>query len=94
MSEYYYSFKEKGFFWQPDTESDNYPDDLIPLTDEYYRELMQGRWTENISSTGKEARYWLSIANIRLKSWLHRLKPEKRNFLLRQSQLLRHWRGR
>lgn len=42
MSEYYYSFKEKGFFWQPDTESDNYPDDLIPLTDEYYRELMQG----------------------------------------------------
>ncbi|EEF4041066.1 tail fiber assembly protein, partial [Salmonella enterica] len=25
MSEYYYSFKEKGFFWQPDTESDNYP---------------------------------------------------------------------
>ncbi|ECP5462005.1 tail fiber assembly protein, partial [Salmonella enterica] len=20
MSEYYYSFKEKGFFWQPDTE--------------------------------------------------------------------------
>ncbi|MGO0048002.1 tail fiber assembly protein, partial [Salmonella enterica subsp. enterica serovar Javiana] len=24
MSEYYYSFKEKGFFWQPDTESDNY----------------------------------------------------------------------
>ncbi|EAA6629015.1 tail fiber assembly protein, partial [Salmonella enterica] len=28
MSEYYYSFKEKGFFWQPDTESDNYPDDL------------------------------------------------------------------
>ncbi|EDU0080786.1 tail fiber assembly protein, partial [Salmonella enterica subsp. enterica serovar Derby] len=23
MSEYYYSFKEKGFFWQPDTESDN-----------------------------------------------------------------------
>ncbi|EAP8560366.1 tail fiber assembly protein, partial [Salmonella enterica] len=21
MSEYYYSFKEKGFFWQPDTES-------------------------------------------------------------------------
>ncbi|EIJ8798910.1 tail fiber assembly protein, partial [Salmonella enterica] len=43
MSEYYYSFKEKGFFWQPDTESDNYPDDLIPLTDEYYRELMQGQ---------------------------------------------------
>ncbi|EJN8711849.1 tail fiber assembly protein, partial [Salmonella enterica] len=36
MSEYYYSFKEKGFFWQPDTESYNYPDDLIPLTDEYY----------------------------------------------------------
>ncbi|EAV3544705.1 tail fiber assembly protein, partial [Salmonella enterica] len=28
MSEYYYSFKEKGFFWQPDTESYNYPDDL------------------------------------------------------------------
>ncbi|ECG9787256.1 tail fiber assembly protein, partial [Salmonella enterica] len=27
MSEYYYSFKEKGFFWQPDTESYNYPDD-------------------------------------------------------------------
>ncbi|EJQ3150030.1 tail fiber assembly protein, partial [Salmonella enterica] len=26
MSDYYYSFKEKGFFWQPDTESDNYPD--------------------------------------------------------------------
>ncbi|EJQ3228637.1 tail fiber assembly protein, partial [Salmonella enterica] len=25
MSDYYYSFKEKGFFWQPDTESDNYP---------------------------------------------------------------------
>ncbi|EIE9379442.1 tail fiber assembly protein, partial [Salmonella enterica] len=22
---------------------DNYPDDLIPLTDEYYRELMQGQ---------------------------------------------------
>ncbi|EJJ1959665.1 tail fiber assembly protein, partial [Salmonella enterica] len=43
MSEYYYSFKEKGFFWQPDTESYNYPDDLIPLTDEYYRELMQGQ---------------------------------------------------
>lgn len=43
MSEYYYSFKEKGFFWQPDTESDNYPDDLIPLTDEHYRELMQGQ---------------------------------------------------
>ncbi|EHK4823038.1 tail fiber assembly protein [Salmonella enterica subsp. enterica serovar Abony] len=43
MSEYYYSFKEKGFFWQPDTESDNSPDDLIPLTDEYYRELMQGQ---------------------------------------------------
>ncbi|EBN6680249.1 tail fiber assembly protein, partial [Salmonella enterica] len=21
MSDYYYSFKEKGFFWQPDTES-------------------------------------------------------------------------
>ncbi|EBP7484895.1 tail fiber assembly protein [Salmonella enterica subsp. enterica] len=43
MSDYYYSFKEKGFFWQPDTESDNYPDDLIPLTDEHYRELMQGQ---------------------------------------------------
>ncbi|EOF5911921.1 tail fiber assembly protein, partial [Salmonella enterica] len=39
MSDYYYSFKAKGFFWQPDTESDNSPDDLIPLTDEYYREL-------------------------------------------------------
>ncbi|EDH3766388.1 tail fiber assembly protein [Salmonella enterica subsp. enterica] len=43
MSDYYYSFKEKGFFWQPDTESDNSPDDLIPLTDGYYRELMQGQ---------------------------------------------------
>lgn len=43
MSDYYYSFKEKGFFWQPDTESDNYPDDLIPLTDEHYHELMQGQ---------------------------------------------------
>ncbi|RNM54769.1 tail fiber assembly protein, partial [Salmonella enterica] len=32
MSEYYYSFKEKGFFWQSDTESDNYPDDLIPVS--------------------------------------------------------------
>lgn len=43
MTEYYYSFKEKGFFWQPDTKSDNYPDDLIPLTDEHYHELMQGQ---------------------------------------------------
>ncbi|EAU9637667.1 DUF4376 domain-containing protein [Salmonella enterica subsp. enterica] len=43
MSDYYYSFKEKGFFWQPDTESANYPDDLIPLTDEHYHELMQGQ---------------------------------------------------
>lgn len=43
MNDYYYSFKEKGFFWQPDTESDNYPDDLIPLTDEHYHELMQGQ---------------------------------------------------
>lgn len=43
MSDYYYSFKEKGFFWQPDTESDNYPDDLILLTDEHYHELMQGQ---------------------------------------------------
>ncbi len=43
MSDYYYSFKEKGFFWQPDTESDNYPDDLISLTDEQYHELMQGQ---------------------------------------------------
>lgn len=43
MNDYYYSFKEKGFFYQPDTESDNYPDDLIPLTDEQYHELMQGQ---------------------------------------------------
>lgn len=43
MSDYYYSFKEKGFFWQPDTESDDYPDDLIPLIDEQYHELMQGQ---------------------------------------------------
>lgn len=42
MSDYYYSFKEKGFFWQPDTESDNYPDDLIPLTDEYYQRADAG----------------------------------------------------
>ncbi|ELJ4794542.1 tail fiber assembly protein, partial [Salmonella enterica] len=27
MSDYYYSFKEKGFFWQPDTKSGDYPDD-------------------------------------------------------------------
>lgn len=43
MSDYYYSFKEKGFFYKPDTESGDYPDDLIPLTDEHYRELMQGQ---------------------------------------------------
>ncbi|ECZ0087324.1 tail fiber assembly protein [Salmonella enterica subsp. enterica] len=43
MSDYYYSFKEKGFFWQPDTKSGDYPDDLIPLADEYYHELMQGQ---------------------------------------------------
>lgn len=43
MNDYYYSFKEKGFFYQPDTESDNYPDDLISLTDEQYHELMQGQ---------------------------------------------------
>ncbi|EJA5054051.1 tail fiber assembly protein [Salmonella enterica] len=43
MSDYYYSFKEKGFFYQPETESGDYPDDLIPLTDEHYRELMQGQ---------------------------------------------------
>lgn len=43
MSDYYYSFKGKGFFWQPDTESGDYPDDLIPLTDEHYHELMQGQ---------------------------------------------------
>ncbi|HAT1683850.1 TPA: DUF4376 domain-containing protein [Klebsiella oxytoca] len=43
MSDYYYSFKEKGFFWQPDTESAGCPDDLRPLTDEQYRELMQGQ---------------------------------------------------
>ncbi|EDQ5707501.1 DUF4376 domain-containing protein [Salmonella enterica] len=43
MSDYYYSFKEKGFFYQPDTESDNYPDDLISLTDVQYHELMQGQ---------------------------------------------------
>ncbi|EAP2333559.1 tail fiber assembly protein [Salmonella enterica] len=43
MSDYYYSFKEKGFFWQPDTKSGDYPDDLIPLTDEHYRELMRGQ---------------------------------------------------
>lgn len=43
MSDYYYSFKEKGFFWQPDTKSGDYPDDLIPLTDEHYHELMQGQ---------------------------------------------------
>lgn len=43
MSDYYYSFKEKGFFYKPDTKSDDYPDDLIPLTDEQYRELMQGQ---------------------------------------------------
>lgn len=43
MSDYYYSFKEKGFFWQPDTESGDYPDDLISLTDEQYHELMQGQ---------------------------------------------------
>ncbi|EAA3297340.1 TPA: tail fiber assembly protein, partial [Salmonella enterica subsp. enterica serovar Paratyphi B] len=42
MSDYYYSFKEKGFFWQPDTKSGDYPDDLIPLADEHYHELMQG----------------------------------------------------
>lgn len=43
MSDYYYSFKEKGFFYKPDTKSGDYPDDLIPLTDEQYRELMQGQ---------------------------------------------------
>ncbi|EDH2382391.1 tail fiber assembly protein [Salmonella enterica] len=43
MSDYYYSFKEKGFFWLPDTKSGDYPDDLIPLTDEHYRELMRGQ---------------------------------------------------
>ncbi|EBQ4103473.1 tail fiber assembly protein, partial [Salmonella enterica] len=43
MTDYYYSFKEKGFFWQPDAKSGDYPDDLIPLTDEHYRELMQGQ---------------------------------------------------
>ncbi len=54
---------------------------------------MQGRVDGKYIEHRKEARYWLSIANIHLKSWLHRLKPEKRNFLLRLSQLLRHWRG-
>lgn len=43
MSDYYYSFKEKGFFYKPDTESGDCPTDLIPLTDEQYRELMQGQ---------------------------------------------------
>lgn len=43
MSDYYYSFKEKGFFYQPDTESASYPDDLMTLTDEQYHELMQGQ---------------------------------------------------
>ncbi|EPO8489019.1 DUF4376 domain-containing protein [Salmonella enterica subsp. enterica serovar Braenderup] len=43
MSDYYYSFKEKGFFYKPDIKSDDYPDDLIPLTDEQYHELMQGQ---------------------------------------------------
>ncbi|EKS2240250.1 DUF4376 domain-containing protein [Salmonella enterica] len=43
MSDYYYSFKEKGFFYKPDIKSDNYPNDLIPLTDEQYHELMQGQ---------------------------------------------------
>lgn len=43
MTDYYYSFKEKGFFYRPDTKSDDYPDDLIPLTDEQYHELMQGQ---------------------------------------------------
>ncbi|HAG0390996.1 TPA: tail fiber assembly protein [Salmonella enterica] len=43
MSDYYYSFKEKGFFWQPDTKSGDYQDDLIPLADEHYHELMQGQ---------------------------------------------------
>lgn len=43
MSDYYYSFKEKGFFYKPDTKSGDYPDDLIPLTNEQYHELMQGQ---------------------------------------------------
>ncbi|ECJ0443586.1 tail fiber assembly protein [Salmonella enterica] len=43
MSDYYYSFKEKGFFYKPDTESGDCPPDLIPLTDEHYHELMQGQ---------------------------------------------------
>ncbi|MGU6909214.1 DUF4376 domain-containing protein [Salmonella enterica subsp. enterica serovar Sandiego] len=43
MSDYYYSFKEKGFFYQPDAESASYPDDLTPLTDEQYNELMLGQ---------------------------------------------------
>ncbi|MCH5695914.1 hypothetical protein MMB22_25270, partial [Salmonella enterica] len=43
MSDYYYSFKEKGFFYKPDTESGDCPTDLIPLTDEHYHELMQGQ---------------------------------------------------
>ncbi|EJB9162255.1 DUF4376 domain-containing protein [Salmonella enterica] len=30
-------------FTATDAESDNYPDDLIPLTDEHYHELMQGQ---------------------------------------------------
>ncbi|ELT9820871.1 tail fiber assembly protein, partial [Salmonella enterica] len=28
MSDYYYSFKEKGFFYKPDTESGDFPTDL------------------------------------------------------------------
>lgn len=43
MSDYYYSFKEKGFFYKPDTESGDCPTDLIPLTDEHYHELMKGQ---------------------------------------------------
>lgn len=93
MSDYYYSFKEKGFFYKPDTESGDCPTDLIPLTDEHYHELMQGQVDGKYIEHRKGGQYWLNIANIRLKNWLHRLNPEKRNSLPEQSQSLRHWHG-
>lgn len=67
MSDYYYSFKERGFFYQPDTESDNYPDDLISLTDEQYHELMQGQAEGKYIEHKKTARRWLITPTSRWK---------------------------
>ncbi|EJA28889.1 hypothetical protein SEEN202_15576 [Salmonella enterica subsp. enterica serovar Newport str. CVM 35202] len=56
MSEYYYSAKESGFYFADDIKiyeaGKGWPEDAIPVTDNYYRSLLSGQQAGMVITAG------------------------------------------